>query len=85
MGNQFDETTQRKAEEYSIDAAHSGFGKPNVAYAYGRNSTRNSMEVMALAIREEATAQSGTNQTLEEAIAAVKSAGDWPLEENGNG
>lgn len=97
--SQFDETTEKKAEDYrnSYVLRHD---LHRIGFTVGRNSAKESLEILARAVLHyermfEDWAMSSGAQTLEQArdpeskatkaIAAVKARGDWPLPDAGKG
>lgn len=79
MKTQFDETTQRLSEEKAT--AGQNFND-RLCWRSGRNSTKESLAILARAVEEVSSFDvDDPMDHLHRAIAAVKSRGDWPLEE----
>lgn len=89
--SQFDQTTEKKSEEYcpDRDVTIPGRGKIHIRHSKregfeaGRNSTKASLEILARAVEKCANEKfNPVRGAALEAIAQVKANGDWPLGEN---
>lgn len=89
---QFDQTTEKKAEERLPASRHpllmDGIIREREIWRDGRNSAKPSLKILARAIRDilevesmrTDTRKSFLQEDCEEAIAKVKKLGDWPLD-----
>lgn len=85
--SQFDENTKRKALEWDANCNNWRSGSTQAlavrAYEGGRNSAKESLEILARALtsllKSEDFGNPCTDKFIEDKIAAVKQRGDWPL------